>query len=65
MQVEIATCEKCGHEWIMRVTNPIKCPKCGHIRGSNVRKKAEAAKFEGETAKAQATPMIEGVTTHE
>jgi len=29
------------------------------------RKKAKAAKFEPETAKAQATPTIEGVTSNE
>jgi len=31
-------CEKCGHEWIPRVENPLKCPRCGHIRGSQIYK---------------------------
>jgi len=31
-------CEKCSHEWIPRVENPLKCPKCGHIRGTRVYK---------------------------
>ena len=22
------TCKKCGHEWIPRVPNPQRCPKC-------------------------------------
>lgn len=48
MQVQIATCERCGHQWIMRVAKPIKCPKCGHIIGASIRiKKAVVPKVRG------------------
>jgi len=60
MQVQIATCEKCGHQWIMRVLNPLKCSRCGHIRGASVKdKKAEGATIQGGTPKAQGNPTVE------
>jgi predicted Zn-ribbon and HTH transcriptional regulator len=29
MQLPKIKCQKCGYEWIPRVENPKKCPKCG------------------------------------
>lgn len=26
------TCDKCGHQWQSRTPNPIKCPRCQHLR---------------------------------
>jgi DNA-directed RNA polymerase subunit RPC12/RpoP len=42
MDVHTGKCEKCSHEWILRVQNPLKCPKCGHVRGTSVRVKKAA-----------------------
>lgn len=38
MNVEIAKCQKCNHEWIKRTQNPLMCPHCqckwwNHIDG--------------------------------
>jgi len=43
MQLPKLKCEKCGHEWIPRVENPLKCPKCEHTRGSKIRTKQKGA----------------------
>ena len=59
MQVQIATCEKCGHQWIMRVSNPLKCPKCGHVRGTSVRNKKAAEPHPG---KADSTALAPTTT---
>jgi len=28
IEVPQCHCEKCGHDWISRVPNPVQCPKC-------------------------------------
>jgi len=57
MEVKTATCEKCGHEWILRVSDPLECPKCGHIRGSRVYEKREVKAWtEKMTPQASAKP---------
>jgi len=33
MQLVKLSCPKCGYQWIPRVENPKKCPKCGHRKG--------------------------------
>lgn len=32
------TCKnkKCGHKWMSRVPNPVKCPECGHLTGLKI-----------------------------
>jgi predicted Zn-ribbon and HTH transcriptional regulator len=41
--VQKLRCEKCGHEWIPRVENPWKCPRCQHVPGVKIRKSSSAA----------------------
>jgi len=42
MQVQVITCGKCSHQWIARVSAPLRCPRCGHFIGASIRNKKAA-----------------------
>ncbi len=39
-QVKIVkvSCEKCNHEYAPRTEKILKCPRCGHVPGTRIRK---------------------------
>ena len=41
IHVEIATCKRCGHEWIKRTAKPVECPVCKRTDWNKTRNKAQ------------------------
>lgn len=49
IEVSQAECEKCGFKWIPHVENPWKCPRCQHVPGTGIKKKASVATRQDDT----------------
>lgn len=58
-------CNKCGHERIPRTANPVKCPVCGHIPGTQIRRKKPKASAPALTSKDTLAVTTGAVTTND
>jgi hypothetical protein len=59
VEIQKLVCERCGSTWINRVENPIKCPRCQHVFGTKINKKA----MEGQPAKVEPSIAPNPTTT--
>jgi DNA-directed RNA polymerase subunit RPC12/RpoP len=63
MKLKIAKliCEKCGQERIIRTENPVRCSRCGHKPGVQMRiRKVGAFGFAGKNAPTSDKPTLMG-----
>lgn len=55
MEIPQITCNRCGHTWIPRIPDPLKCPRC-----KNLLKNWKETGAQPSTAAPAATPGLTG-----